>query len=84
MEETVSYRVREKIGEFLCKNGFEDNGRGFFNEYWSVIMEEDHYCVEMDQGHMFSKDLNIYWLIGVLTYNGLMDKNYKQWWHIKK
>jgi hypothetical protein len=78
MEEIVNHKVRSKVGEFLGKNGFEDNGRGFFNEYCSVIIEDDHYCVEMDQGHMFSKDLNIYWLIGVLTHNGLMNKNYIQ------
>lgn len=26
---------------------------------------------------MYSKDENIYWLIGVLTYNDLIDRNYK-------
>jgi hypothetical protein len=78
MEEVISHKVRAKIGEFLCKNGFEDNGRGYFNEYCVVIVNDDHYCVEMDQGHMYSNDLSIYWLIGVLTYGGLMDKNYNQ------
>ena len=31
-----------------------------------------------EQGTMYSKDLNIYWLVGVLTWYNLIDKNYKQ------
>lgn len=73
--------------DFLEKNGFDVDSNGVFtNGLCEVrINEQDLYYVvgrnEFDLGEygfMFSHDLNIYWLIGVLTYYGLIDKNYEK------
>ena len=49
------------------------------NDRCNVVFETDHYAVANNQGDvMYSEDMNIYWLIGMLTYHGYMDKNYKQ------
>ena len=73
------------IGDFLTKNGFTQSGeRGFTNPYCLVLVEPDHYVVEFESefaGHMgrwFSSDLLIYSLIGYLTWNDLMQKNYNK------
>lgn len=67
------------VKHFLKKNGFK---RISNNEYgnekccvefsiagWYVV-------VNMEGDTMYSNDNNIYWLIGVLTYYGYMDKDY--------
>jgi hypothetical protein len=71
------------IGDFLTKNGFKKSGeRGFVNPYCLVLVEPDCYLVESEwngqMGHWFSTDLLIYSLIGYLTYNDLMQKNYNK------
>ncbi len=65
---------------FLLANGFELSEKNSYgNGICNVVIEEDHYAVANNDGDaMYSKDLNIYWLIGVLTYYGYMSKNYKQ------
>lgn len=67
------------IHDFLILNGFEKLEKGSYaNEFCNVVIEEDHYAVaDNTGGAMYSKDLQIYWLIGVLTYYGYMSKNYK-------
>ena len=79
-EENYVYKT---ISEFLFKNGFQqidtENKNSFSNEFCTVYIEEENYQVVNNSGSsMISKDQNIYWLIGVLTYYGYMDKNYKQ------
>ena len=79
-EENYVYKT---ISEFLFKNGFQqidtENKNSFENEFCTVYIEEENYQVVNSSGSvMISKDQNIYWLIGVLTYYGYMDKNYKQ------
>ncbi len=72
--------------DFLEKNGFvwHDSLGRWRNNKCSVTVYQNYYDVMMfigdfgELGHLYSKDLNIYWLIGVLTYYGLIDKNYKQ------
>lgn len=67
------------IIEFLEKNGFkriEENS--YSNDLCNVVIEKDHYVLANNEGDvMYSPNLNIYWLIGALTYLGFMDKNYK-------
>ena len=65
--------------EFLEKNGFEQvNATIMKGDKCSVGLYEKHYTVYFEGGQMYSPDLKIYWLIGVLTYYELIDKNYKQ------
>lgn len=67
------------IHDFLILNGFEKLEKdSYVNEFCNIVIEEDHYAVADNTGGvMYSKDLQIYWLIGVLTYYGYMSKNYK-------
>ncbi len=65
---------------FLVKNGFTKKKKNEYkNKYCKVIINEKHGIYELvdnNDGVMFSHNLNIYWLIGVLTYRGFMSKNY--------
>lgn len=76
------------VEEFLISNGFEKTeSKTFSNGKCKIIInatdepsDNDHYEI-VDIKHdasMYSDNLNIYWLIGVMTYYGFMDKNYKQ------
>ena len=78
----------QQIEQFLLKNGFEKK-----KENLSLIRYEKNKCVvtsrkiyrpyiivdKTDEKYWSktSNDSDIYWLIGVLTYHGLIDKNYK-------
>lgn len=67
--------------EFLILNKFKQGKLGHRNEYSNdlgkVIIHTTHYeVVFLDNAAMFSKDLNIYWLIGVLTYYDIMPMFY--------
>jgi hypothetical protein len=69
------------VEKFLQLNKFEKGKLGHENEYSNangkIIIHEDHYEVIMlDTGSMYSNDLNIYWLIGVLTYYEIMPQFY--------
>lgn len=71
----------EYLEEFLLKNGFTvlEKDRSYANEFCNVVIEDDCYAVANNEGNtMYSVDLNIYWLIGILTYYGYLNKNYKQ------
>jgi hypothetical protein len=78
MEEDIFNGILGKVKEFLMKNGFVCYKAYFLSDSCSITMERDHYVVKTDEGEWFSNDLLIYSLIGYLTYNGLMDKNYNQ------
>lgn len=68
------------IHDFLILNGFQNlatDRPSYGNDLCNVIIEKDHYVVAGIEGNMYSIDLQIYWLIGVLTYYGYMNKNYK-------
>jgi len=76
----------KQIEEFLIKNEFEPKGEDeFFNERCSIVYhKEKHktkfvgfYEFKFEDGSIFSRDENIYYLIGVLTYYNLINKNYK-------
>lgn len=68
--------------EFLELNGFfkmKSKTTCYGNDKIEVWIYEDHYAVgSNEEGWRYSENHNIYWLIGTLTYNGFMDKNYKQ------
>jgi hypothetical protein len=56
----------------------------YVNDLCMVRIFSDYYQVSSNKwpdtdeyGYLCSKDLNIYWLVGVLTWYGLIDKNYK-------
>ena len=80
--------MNEKVIDFLVKNGFtwmEKNS--YANDMCNVVYEElksdnkkiGYYAVSNNNGDtMYSSTLEIYWLIGVLTYYGYIDKNYKK------
>ena len=63
---------------FLKRNGFKRMEKNSYaNELCNVVFQEDGYEVSDNEGNsMYSGDVNIYWLIGVLTYYGYMDKEY--------
>lgn len=57
----------------------------YANEMCSVKICDDsptaslYFAVADNDGMaMYSQNINIYWLIGVLTYQGYIDKNYKK------
>ena len=70
------------VENFLLKNGFEKIHRKIpsykNNKCTIMIVMDKFYSIRYIKGKVYSDDLNIYWLIGFLTYNGLMDKNYIQ------
>ena len=74
--------MREVI-KFLETNGFkqEDIHNRYSNDKCTVIILELRYCLtfklDVDMTNICSNDLNIYWLIGILTYYGLINKEYK-------
>lgn len=80
------------IMDFLVKNGFKVTSENTLrNEKCLIVIlknseseHEDDYYYEIyyndedyDDVSTVSDSLNICWLIGFLTYNNLMDKNYK-------
>lgn len=68
------------IKDFLLSNGFTEYGHDcYINHSCTITVIDETYHIKNIAGDtMYSKDLNIYWLIGVLTYYGYMDKNYKK------
>jgi len=72
--------MKNKIALFLERNGFERIGEdSYSNEHCNVLIEDYGYAVANNRGDtMYSDSFNIYWLIGVLTYYGYMNKNYKK------
>jgi len=78
----MSKETEEIISNFLLKNGFKKKRGLFYNDKCQIKIFSDVYKITFDESgndySMYSKNHNIYWLIGVLTYYGLMDKNYNQ------
>ncbi len=68
----------ESVKNFLRSNGLEEvNIDEFQNEKVKVQIEANCYIVTFWGGSMYSDDLNIYWLVGVLTYYNLIERDYK-------
>ena len=80
LEETQTREYADKkTGAFLLINGFINKSKYFYlSDKCSVEIGVDGFIVSDGHGMMFSEGYNIYWLIGLLTYRRLIDKNYKQ------
>lgn len=68
----------KSVIDFLKRNGFKRMEKNSYaNEMCNVVIQKDHYEVaDNEGGTMYSQNLQIYWLIGMLTYRGLMSKDY--------
>jgi len=76
----VKSKVMEAVIDFLKRNGFKEiELNSFVNDRGcDVFIGYKGYAVANSEGDvMYSQDLNIYWLVGVLTWRGFIDKNYK-------
>lgn len=71
--------MENTVINFLKNNGFERNEtNNYIKDQWNVTDEGGYYAIANGLGDtIYSNDLNIYWLIGVLTYYGIIDKDYK-------
>jgi len=73
----------ESIVNFLTLNGFfavsfpSDNILKNDKCTVEISICDDCYGVTTPTGTTYSNGLSIYWLIGFLTYNDLMNKNYR-------
>ena len=67
------------IIDFLLANGFI---KAYKNEYINLIcsvkIKPGRFIIGDSKGETHTKDLNIYYLIGFLTYHGYIKKDYKQ------
>ena len=71
----VDTKFEEK---FLEKNGFKQVKKQHFQKDSCTVIIHDM-CYEVNDGKSaYGPNLEIYWLIGYLTYYGYMDKNYKK------
>jgi hypothetical protein len=75
------------VEEFLIRNSFmELNEKTFSNALSTVVIHEDYYQIifmnpDYDLGdnvEMFTESLNIFQLVGILTWFGLIDRNYSK------
>ena len=72
-------KITNPVITFLKLNGFTKHKDGTLsNNKIKIVINKKNYTLRSNDGtEMYSNDLNIYWLIGVLTYYDLIDKNYK-------
>ena len=71
--------MKQSVIAFLKANRFKETRKNVWsNDKCDVVHTGGGYTVADKTGGIISPDENIYWLIGVLTYYGYMDKNYKQ------
>ena len=62
--------------DFLKNNGFKKTGNVYMNDKCTITIS-DHYCImNLQRDTIYSDDLDIYWLVGILTWYGYIDKNY--------
>jgi len=67
---------------FLKKNGFERIATKYYKkENWHIFINATEYVIVKELNtkneHYYTNDLNIYHLIGYLTYYNIIDRNYK-------
>jgi len=67
-----------KTISFLKKNGFERIERNSYaNKLCNVVISEKGFEVADNDGYCaYSNTLDLYWLIGYLTYNKFLEKQY--------
>ena len=68
--------TNSNIESFLLKNGFKKKKFYYGNNNCSVMIYENQIIIEFNHTTLANK-LDIYWLIGILTYHNLINKNYK-------
>lgn len=75
----------KEVEDFLIANGFRNVGTDYLeNDHVRIFCwnekEPAHYEIydKRVDGSIHSCDLNIYWLIGYLTWNGYMPMTYKK------
>lgn len=75
------------VSEFLLRNSFMELERNTFsNALSTVVIHDDYYQVIFmypdynlgDNVEMFTESLNIFQLVGILTWFGLIDRNYSK------
>lgn len=72
----------EYVEKFLLANGFklksDIKNHEYENDKCTLVIHSDCYAIyiKAEKGFMFSKDLTIYWLIGVLTWMNIIPKDY--------
>jgi hypothetical protein len=68
-----------EIGAFLERNGFKKISKHQWQN--DVVIGISDKCFVITHGFgetVFSKEFSLYWLIGYLTYNGFLNKEYVQ------
>lgn len=65
--------------QFLEANGFKEvKPNTYKNNACEVFISLHRYIITDRNGDvMLSDDFNMYWLVGILTWHGFIDKNYK-------
>lgn len=66
------------IAQFLILNGFTQSGPyTFSNQRCQVTLQKGYTAIEnTDQGIMYNEGYSIYWMIGYMTYYGMIDQNF--------
>lgn len=68
------------VRDWLLANGLTNTVQEntYENDNCQVTIYDDYYEVyfNKEEGTVYSTDLQIYWLIGILTYYNLIDRNY--------
>lgn len=70
--------MKQYIENFLIKNDFKKSKNVYTNNNCSVIIYDSNIGVRHGVGETFCKSHNLYWIIGYLTWFGLIDKNYQK------
>lgn len=70
--------IDKSVTEFLRENRFIPQSENVYSNgnCTLTITEQGYEIRDMYNNTMYSKDHNIYWLIGLLTYFKFMDRNY--------
>lgn len=72
--------IVKNIEPFLFKNGLQKmEPCGYANDLCNVVIQDDCFAVSNNYGDVvYSDNHNIYWLVGYLTWMGLIRKDYRQ------
>ena len=70
------------VKNWLLLNGFKEMEKNSYaNDFCNVVINEEDECYEMadaDGNVMYSPNLNIYWLVGILTWHDYIPRNYRK------
>lgn len=70
--------LENEIGGFLERNNFKKvSSKQWQNDFCVVAISDNCYIITHGYGDtVFSSDHNLYWLIGYLTYNEFLSREY--------